>query len=72
MKVGPALNGLSRRRSREWIENQIWNPESAFSRVDDAGLRFAGARDGIASDLLVDTSYCRGRVQKKYGGRLPA
>jgi mono/diheme cytochrome c family protein len=30
MKVGPALNGLSRRRSREWIENQIRNPESHF------------------------------------------
>jgi quinol-cytochrome oxidoreductase complex cytochrome b subunit/cytochrome c2 len=28
MKVGPALNGLSRRRTREWIENQIRRPQS--------------------------------------------
>jgi ubiquinol-cytochrome c reductase cytochrome b subunit len=28
MKVGPALNGLSKRRSKEWVENQIRNPKS--------------------------------------------
>ena len=28
MKVGPALNGLSRRRTREWIETQIRRPQS--------------------------------------------
>jgi ubiquinol-cytochrome c reductase cytochrome b subunit len=27
MKVGPALNGLSRRRTREWIETQIRRPQ---------------------------------------------
>jgi ubiquinol-cytochrome c reductase cytochrome b subunit len=30
MKVGPALNGLSRRRTREWIEAQIRKPQSHF------------------------------------------
>jgi ubiquinol-cytochrome c reductase cytochrome b subunit len=30
MKVGPALNGLSRRRTREWIEAQIRQPQSHF------------------------------------------
>ncbi len=28
MKVGPSLNGLSKRRSREWVEGQIRNPQS--------------------------------------------
>jgi len=28
MKVGPALNGLSKRRSKEWVEKQIRNPQS--------------------------------------------
>jgi ubiquinol-cytochrome c reductase cytochrome b subunit len=27
MKVGPALNGLGKRRSREWIETQLRHPE---------------------------------------------
>jgi hypothetical protein len=27
MKVGPALNGLAKRRSRDWIEMQIRHPE---------------------------------------------
>jgi len=30
MKVGPALNGLARRRTPEWIEGQIRRPQSHF------------------------------------------
>jgi ubiquinol-cytochrome c reductase cytochrome b subunit len=30
MKVGPALNGLGRRRTLEWIEEQIRRPQSHF------------------------------------------
>jgi cbb3-type cytochrome oxidase cytochrome c subunit len=28
--VGPALDGLSRRRTREWIEKQVRQPQSHF------------------------------------------
>jgi quinol-cytochrome oxidoreductase complex cytochrome b subunit/cytochrome c551/c552 len=28
MKIGPALNGLSKRRTKEWIEEQIHNPQA--------------------------------------------
>jgi len=30
MKVGPDLNGLARRRTPEWIEEQIRRPQSHF------------------------------------------
>jgi len=33
MKVGPALNGLSKRRTREWIEAQIRHPEQHLAET---------------------------------------
>jgi len=33
MKIGPALNGLSQRRSKEWVEEQIRNPQSHSSET---------------------------------------
>jgi ubiquinol-cytochrome c reductase cytochrome b subunit len=33
MKVGPALNGLAKRRTREWIETQIRHPERHVSET---------------------------------------
>ena len=33
MKVGPALNGLSKRRSKEWVEQQILNPQAHSSET---------------------------------------
>jgi mono/diheme cytochrome c family protein len=33
MKIGPALNGLSQRRSKEWVGEQIRNPQSHSSET---------------------------------------
>jgi ubiquinol-cytochrome c reductase cytochrome b subunit len=33
MKIGPALNGLSKRRSKEWVEQQIRNPQAHSSET---------------------------------------
>jgi len=41
MKVGPALNGLARRRTPEWIEAQIRRPQSHFPETMMPGLDLA-------------------------------
>ena len=41
MKIGPALNGLSKRRSREWIEEQIRNPQSHSAETMMPSFRLA-------------------------------
>jgi len=41
MKVGPALNGLARRRTPEWIEALIRRPQSHFPETMMPGLDLA-------------------------------
>ena len=41
MKVGPALNGVARRRTPEWIEEQIRRPQSHFPETMMPGLDLA-------------------------------
>ena len=51
MKVGPPLNGISKRQSRSWVEEHFANPQKMVAGVDHAGVQTVAEGSG-ESDVV--------------------